>query len=153
MELQRVISIVILLAWSFGSSASDNIYKCVSDSGATSFQANPCNGIPEKNRQTVPTPAAANKDKGNWHQRLSLAPKNKIANILQDTLSKSGYQCIVTSTFFQGFDSEKTAYWNAACSNNAAYVISMANNKQGQTRILNCRVIAAMGIECFKKFD
>jgi len=67
-------------------------------------------------------------------------------------LTASGESCDqVTETFFQGFDKEDTAYWNVACSNNFAYGISMKNDTQGTTSIMDCPMLKVLGTECFKK--
>ncbi len=69
-------------------------------------------------------------------------------------LTVSGESCNrVTKTFFQGFDEEKTTYWNVACSNNLAYGISIKSDTQGTTEIMDCSILKALKIDCFKKFE
>jgi len=68
-------------------------------------------------------------------------------------IKKSGKNCDgVTKNFFQGFDSQGNAYWDAECRNKKVWVISLANDRQGSTKILGCDFLKTIGgEECFTK--
>jgi hypothetical protein len=53
-------------------------------------------------------------------------------------MQQSGEVCAVKSSFFQGLDSRGTAYWNVRCSDGRGFLISVSNDAQGSTKILNC---------------
>jgi hypothetical protein len=74
--------------------------------------------------------------------------------LLTAWMQKSGEACDVTSSFFQGFDSLQTAYWNVRCSDGRAFVFGINNDAQGSGKILDCAVLKRLGsaAECFKKF-
>ena len=62
-------------------------------------------------------------------------------------------RCRVTQSFFQGFDTSGSAFWNVACANRKTLSIMINNDARGSTRVLGCSTIKAMGgTECFKKF-
>ena len=54
--------------------------------------------------------------------------------------------------FFQGFDSEQSAYWNIACGKKT-YVVMLENDAQGSSSAMPCSVLRAIGIICFTKLD
>ena len=88
------------------------------------------------------------------HNLISNKSATERSAFFKKFLTASGESCDrVTKTFFQGFDKEKTAYWNVACSNNRAYSISIKNDAQGTTGIMDCPFLKTLGVECFKKFD
>ncbi|MCU0836603.1 MAG: hypothetical protein MUC77_19550 [Chromatiaceae bacterium] len=69
-------------------------------------------------------------------------------------LKTSGENCgSVIKTYFQGFDTDRNAFWNVACNNSKSYVIMISNDSAGSTRILSCAALkAANSGECFNKF-
>lgn len=87
------------------------------------------------------------------HNRLMQMSPYKRSQTLANLLAASGKDCgQATRSFFQGFDKDKAAYWNVECSKGTAYNIQIIDDNRGSTRILECSVMKAMGIECFKKF-
>jgi len=68
-------------------------------------------------------------------------------------IKKDGKNCdVVKKNFFQGFDSEGNAYWDAECRNKKVWVVSLANDGQGTTKILGCDFLKTIGGgECFTK--
>ncbi len=68
-------------------------------------------------------------------------------------LTRSGYPCAVSRAFFQGFDSDNAAYWNASCKDGKAFSVQIADDSEGNTRIMDCAVLKAIGVNCFSKFE
>lgn len=88
------------------------------------------------------------------HNLISKKSNTERSVFFNRFLTASGEPCgRVTKTFFQGFDKEQTAYWNVACSNKREYSISIENDSQGTTGIMDCPFLEAIGVECFKKFE
>jgi hypothetical protein len=87
------------------------------------------------------------------HEMLSGLPEGKQRHALKRTIESSGEPCgNVIRVFFQGFDSNKAAVWNAQCSNKRAYVVSVANDASGSTRVMGCAELAAITrVRCFTK--
>jgi hypothetical protein len=84
---------------------------------------------------------------------MKLTPTDREA-MLTRFMRSSGEKCaVVTTTFFQGFDAQKSAYWNVRCSDGGAFVIQIKNDAQGSTKILECSMMKLVGGgQCFKKF-
>lgn len=85
------------------------------------------------------------------HNLLMSMKLEERTKALGKTLNASGKACTATTSFFQGFDRDRAAYWNVACSNGVAYNIQIADDREGKTRILECSILKAIGVECFKK--
>jgi hypothetical protein len=94
-------------------------------------------------------PAMAGANEG--HNVLMSMKPDQRTRALGQTLNASGKACTATTSFFQGFDRDRAAYWNVACSNGVAYNIQITDDKEGKTRILECSIMKAIGVECFKK--
>jgi hypothetical protein len=63
-------------------------------------------------------------------------------------------RCVVTRSFFQGFDKNGSAYWNVACTSRTPLSIQIMNNANGSTRVLECSMLRLIArSECFKKFS
>ena|SRR2546425_5885483 len=93
-------------------------------------------------------PAEANP----FHDRviaLSDAERNMIfSGVLIDE------RCVVTRSFFQGFDKNGNAYWNVACTSREPLSIQIMNDTRGSTRVLECSMLRLIArTECFKKFS
>jgi hypothetical protein len=59
----------------------------------------------------------------------------------------------VTQTFFHVIDGTGAAQWAVRCSNKRAYLISVANDKGGSTRILDCATLKLMTkMDCFAEW-
>lgn len=88
------------------------------------------------------------------HEQLSSMSEQQRQSALAAFLVKSGEQCSsVTKTFYQGSDKKGNAFWNAACTGGASFVIQVNNDATGSTRILSCKVLKAVnGGTCFTKF-
>ena len=98
----------------------------------------------------LPLPAPANPA----HDQLSSMSEPQRRSVLAAFLVKSGERCSeVTKTYYQGSDRTGNAFWNAACSRGASFVIQVNNDSTGSTRILSCAVLKAVnGGTCFTKF-
>ena len=88
-----------------------------------------------------------------WHEqivKLGSAERNAIfARIVKPDPCGS-----VMRTFFQGQASDGTANWSVGCSNGRSYAVSLFNDSQGSTKVLDCRLLKAVAqIDCFKKLE
>jgi len=87
------------------------------------------------------------------HNLLMQMSPHKRSQTLAHLLAASGKDCDqAIRSFFQGFDKDKAPYWNVECSKGTEYNIQIIDDNLGSTRILECSVMKALGIECFKKF-
>lgn len=76
------------------------------------------------------------------------------ANALANLLRQSDRSCsTATRVFKQGADRDGAVYWNVECSNGNAYAIQINNDAAGTTRMLECSIMASMGIPCFTEFE
>jgi len=74
--------------------------------------------------------------------------------IMTNLLHKSGKGCgKATRVFLQGYDRDAAVYWNVACNNGQEYSIQVSADSSGSTRITECSILNAIGVECFKKFN
>jgi len=93
-------------------------------------------------------PAFANEG----HQLLLSQSKAERAITLAGILQTSGKACAeVSRSFLQGTDEHQAAYWNAECSGGETYVIQIPVSNR--TRVLECKIMALIGVECFTRFD
>ncbi len=93
-------------------------------------------------------PAFANEG----HQLLLSQSKAERAITLAGILQTSGKACAeVSRSFLQGTDENRAAYWNAECAGGETYVIQIPVSNQ--TRVLECKIMAMIGVECFTRFD
>jgi len=99
------------------------------------------------------SPTAAQKvGSGNpTHDRLSGLPPAEQAKILAKNV---GHGCVGASAFPMGVANtdkwKSIAYWSIKCKDGRSFAIQIAPN--GETFIIDCRVLQANGKECFKKF-
>lgn len=76
------------------------------------------------------------------------------ASILANLLHQSGKGCgKANKTFLQGYDKDNAAYWNVSCNNGQSYNIQVPESPSAKTRIMECSIMKAIGIECFTKFS
>lgn len=95
-------------------------------------------------------PASANQ----LSDLLASQSESERAAELGKVLVQSGKSCgQVTRTFLQGTDRDDAAYWNVQCSNGTAYVIQVPADPTASTRIMECELMAALGVPCFKKME
>ncbi len=87
------------------------------------------------------------------HQLLLSQSKAERATTLAGILQASGKTCATVSrSFLQGIDEEnQAAYWNAECSGGKTYVIQIPPSNQ--TRVLECKIMAVVGVKCFTRFE
>lgn len=87
------------------------------------------------------------------HDQISKFSETERRKVFTGYMEKSGENCNVTRTFFQGQSGGGDAFWNVRCSNGKSWVIQINNDSKGSTRILECSVLEAMNAgKCFKKF-
>ncbi len=96
----------------------------------------------------ITVPAFANEG----HQLLLGQSKDERAITLAGILQTSSKTCATVSrSFLQGTDEHQAAYWNAECSGGETYVIQIPVSSQ--TRVLECKIMAMIGVACFTRFD
>jgi len=83
---------------------------------------------------------------------VALAPADR-AKALAKTI---GHGCVGTSAFAMGVvDTAKwksLAYWSVQCKDGRSFAIQIAPDPKAPWAVADCRVLAANGKECFKKF-
>jgi hypothetical protein len=89
------------------------------------------------------------------HEKLAAMSEVDRTQALALAVEGSGHPChIVARTFYQGLDADGNAFWNVGCLDGQSYVVQIKNDRDGSTRVLNCRILhAAGGGTCFKKLD
>lgn len=89
------------------------------------------------------------------HDEIMALSEDRRRQMFSTAFRTSGESCgTITRTFYQGMEkSEKTAFWNVACSNGQSYSIAVYADTNGSTKILSCAVMKAVtSTECFVKF-
>jgi hypothetical protein len=86
------------------------------------------------------------------HERLAAMSEIDRSEALAIFVEGSGQPCrTVARTFFQGLDTKGNAIWNVECAGGQSYVVEIKNDRDGSTRVINCRTLyAAGGGTCFK---
>src|SRR5689334_21060784 len=83
--------------------------------------------------------------------RLLALPPAQQATVLGKNV---GQGCVGTSAYAMGIAStgkwKSLAYWSVKCKDGRSFAIQIAPN--GEAFVIDCRVLAANGRECFKKF-
>lgn len=66
----------------------------------------------------------------------------------------TGHECEGTKAFFRGLSnsgrSKGNAFWSVGCSNGKSYSIEVESGGEGN--VLDCKLVLAVGQDCFKKF-
>ena len=89
------------------------------------------------------------------HTLLSAKSMDDQAFFLGYAARSAGMDCpegTARTPFFQGFDSEQSAYWNIACGKKT-YAVMLKNDAQGSSSAMPCSVLKAIGVTCFTKLD
>jgi hypothetical protein len=87
------------------------------------------------------------------HQILQGMSGPKRNEAMTSFMARSGEPCNVTRSFYQGVDARGNAFWNVACSNKKSFSVMIYNDSSGSTRILECKVMKAVGgTPCFQQF-
>jgi hypothetical protein len=133
-------------------------YVCVSTPSHTTAPTTPLSGPstpsnPTNSPKPKPTPRSTARSGNAWHDALVSLSDSARNDMLSKFMAKSGEHCTVTRNFFQGFDEKKNATWNVACSNGNDLSVTFYNDSQGSTNILECSMLKAVNVDCFKKFD
>ena len=86
------------------------------------------------------------------HQALKQMSPTKRAETLGSLISATEAQCVATRTFDGGTDDRSgSAFWHVGCANGASWIVQIANDAGGSTRLMECEVAAMLGIDCFSK--
>jgi hypothetical protein len=60
-------------------------------------------------------------------------------------------ECVGAEAFFMGIVKESRAHWSVRCDSGKAYQIQILPDVNGKTNIVDCGVLKAVQIQCFKK--
>lgn len=83
---------------------------------------------------------------------VSMGPEQRTKE-LGAILNASGKSCVPSKSFYQGSDSDDSAYWSVACTNGHAYGVQIPAQENAKARILSCDLMKAIGVECFRKLS
>lgn len=87
------------------------------------------------------------------HERLMQLNENQRQQLLSSYMQKSGEQCAVTRTFYQGATDNGDVIWNVQCKGGEAFAILIKNDASGSSTILECDLLKKIKAgDCFKKF-
>ena len=90
------------------------------------------------------------------HTILSAMNESQQVVFLAKSAASAGNTVCSTASasrpFFQGFDSEQSAYWNITCVTEA-FTVMIENNAEGSTSTMPCSLLRSIGIECYTKLD
>lgn len=85
---------------------------------------------------------------------LKAETKQERRRIFGEVIHQSEKACgKVTKTFFQGRDRDDAAYWSVACSGGNSYSVQIPADSNASARVLECSLLEALGIKCFKKLQ
>lgn len=98
----------------------------------------------------APAPAPAPPRKGNVaNEQLATSSAEKRNAALRATIVSAGDPCTrVKRAFFNGSSKDATAFWSVECSNGRSYMVSIAADATGSTKVLDCGIAGT----CFVKF-
>ena len=89
-----------------------------------------------------------------YHQTLkSLSEAEQAASLGEMAASAGNKKCKTASPsrpYFQGFDSERAAYWNVTCGSEA-FTVRIQNDSRGSNSTMSCNLLAMMDIQCYAK--
>lgn len=87
------------------------------------------------------------------HDQVFAMSESARAKALTQFLHASSEPCgSVNRTFYQGSTRSGDAVWHLGCSNGEAYALTIKNDAEGSTKLLNCKVLKRVKAgECFKK--
>ena len=87
------------------------------------------------------------------YRTLEAQPDAKKAQVLRSLVNSVGYPCDhVTTIMFKGATEEKAGYWAVACADGGNWLVSVANDSGGSSRITSCAILKRVGVECWEKF-
>lgn len=85
------------------------------------------------------------------HEQLMAKDYVERRAYLTHVLQVSGEACdLATRAKHTLKDENGAAYWAVECRDGNSYLIRIDNDSEGSTRIVNCALMAQLGIECFK---
>ena len=89
-----------------------------------------------------------------YHYALKSLPEDEQAVSLGEMAASAGKQQCRTGTpsrpYFQGFDSERAAYWNVTCGSEA-FTVRIQNDSRGSNSTMSCELLAMMDIQCYTR--
>lgn len=88
------------------------------------------------------------------HQRIQAMTEVQRQTLLSRYMSSTKENCTaVNKTFYQGEDKAGNAYWNVRCTSGSSFVVTLANDSKGSTKVLDCKALKALKAgSCFTKF-
>lgn len=86
------------------------------------------------------------------HQLLQQESEDGRTIALAGVVESTGERCSGVGSQYLGTDSDQAAYYRVDCRNRPSFMVQIAADSGGSTRVLACSLIAALGIDCFKPF-
>lgn len=75
------------------------------------------------------------------------------ADTMTKFMARSGERCTVTKTFYQGSTPNGDAIWSIACKGGPDWSLVIYNDRNGSTKIMECRALKALGAgQCWKRY-
>ena len=89
------------------------------------------------------------------HDALASLSEAERVEFFTKQFAGSGDPCgRVERTFYQGSDKANAALWNVGCSHGRSYMITIQNDTNGSSKILDCKILKAVArVECFTKLQ
>jgi hypothetical protein len=89
------------------------------------------------------------------HRQLLTLPAATRTKALAAVVASSGHSCAGVSSEYEGSDKGETAFWRVDCSNRQSYMVSIANDRGGSTKVLSCAFMRALTKQddCFRQWS
>lgn len=119
-----------------------------------SMYTNGCNtsnhSVPPKPPKERPVASASERNAA--HAKMLKFTEEERLALMTQFMQQSGEVCNADKSFFRGIDpKDDTAYWSISCTNGKSYQIAISSDSKGSTRMAECEMLKAMGVNCFEK--
>ena len=87
-------------------------------------------------------------------KRINALSETERSDMLAAAVQREGKTCSPAKSNYQGTDStDGTAYYLVTCQTGTRYLVSIANDTQGHTRVADCDHLKMIDVDCDAKFD
>lgn len=88
------------------------------------------------------------------HNRLLRLPAAARTTTLAEVVRSSGNACAGISSEYKGSDKSGQAFWRIDCSNGKSFLVGIANDRVGSTKVLPCSLMQALTKKdtCFERW-
>lgn len=89
------------------------------------------------------------------HKQLLALPTGIRTKALAGVVAGAGHTCTGVSSEYKGSDKGGTAFWRVDCSNRESYMVSIANDRGGSTKVLSCAFMLELTKQddCFRRWS